>query len=102
MIENEPKRRILCIRENPALYIHDLCMLVEVFAGPYMSLRREETCLPRFANNKGADQPAHMHSLICAFDIRILENIISELARNRILIFEVDSLAEQAGLGMTW
>ena len=93
---------ILCIRENPALYIHDLCVLVEVFVGPYMGLRHEKTCLRCFANNKGADQLAHMHSLISATDIRILENIISELARNRILIFEVDSLAEQAGLGMTW
>ena len=30
-----------------------------------------------FANNKGADQPAHLHSLISAFVICILESIIS-------------------------
>ena len=29
-----------------------------------------------YANNKGADQPAHPHSLICAFVIRCLDSII--------------------------
>ena len=26
-----------------------------------------------YANNKGADQPAHPHSLICNFDVRCLD-----------------------------
>ena len=39
--------------------------------------RREKTCLLGFANNKGADQPAHPRSLISAFVIRLLESIIS-------------------------
>ena len=34
--------------------------------------RREKTCLRRFANNTGADQPAHPRSLISAFVIRVL------------------------------
>ena len=34
--------------------------------------RREKTCLQWFANNKGADQPAHTRSLISAFVIRLL------------------------------
>ena len=33
--------------------------------------RREKTCLRWVANNKGADQPAHMRSLISAFVIRL-------------------------------
>ena len=33
--------------------------------------RREKTCLRGFANNKGADQPAHMGSLISAFVVRL-------------------------------
>ena len=30
-----------------------------------------------YANNKGADQPAHPHSLISAFVVRCLDSIIS-------------------------
>ena len=29
------------------------------------------------SNNKGADQPVHLHSLISTFVIRLLESIIS-------------------------
>ena len=31
-------------------------------------------------NNKGADQPAHPHSLLCAFVFRSFESIISRLS----------------------
>ena len=40
-----------------------------------------------FANNKGADQPAHPRSLISTFAIRLLENIISRIATGEISIF---------------
>ena len=30
-----------------------------------------------YANNKGADQPAHLHSLISAFVVRCLDSTIS-------------------------
>ena len=49
--------------------------------------RREKTCLRRFANNTGADQPAHPRSLISAFVIRLLESIISKLATSEISVF---------------
>ena len=42
--------------------------------------QREKTCLQGFLNNKGADQPAHLHSLISDFVIRLLKSIISKLA----------------------
>ena len=38
-----------------------------------------------FTNNKGADQPAHPHSLISALVILILESSIFRLATSRIL-----------------
>ena len=41
---------------------------VYTFNGP----RHEKTCIRWFANNKGADQPAHPRSLISAFVIRLL------------------------------
>ena len=49
--------------------------------------RREKTCLRGFANNIGADQPAHPRSLISAFVIRFLESIICTLATDEISIF---------------
>ena len=42
-------------------------------------LRRNKTCLPGFADNTGADQPALPRSLISSFIIRLFENIISKL-----------------------
>ena len=49
--------------------------------------RCEKTCLWGFANNKDADQPAHLHRLISAFAICVLESMISKHATNEILIF---------------
>ena len=37
----------------------------------------EKLCLMSYANNKGADQPAHPRSLISAFVVRCLDSIIS-------------------------
>ena len=39
-------------------------------------LGHEKTCLMSYANNKGADQPAHPRSLISAFVVRCLDSII--------------------------
>ena len=53
-----------------------------------------------YANNKDADQPAHLRSLISAFVIRCLDSIIHLL-----VIAEISrpySLAEQAGLSLIW
>ena len=49
--------------------------------------RRKKPCLREFANNKGADQPAHPRSLISAFVVRLLQSIISKLASSEISIF---------------
>ena len=48
--------------------------------------RREKTCLRGVANNTGADQPAHLRSLISASVIHILESIISKLKTREISI----------------
>ena len=52
-------------------------------AGSY-GHRCEKTCLQGFANNKGADQPAHLRS---TFVIRSMKGIISRLAAREITIF---------------
>ena len=59
---------------------------------------REKTCLRGFANNTGADQPAHPRSLISAFVIRFCESIICKLATCEISIFQLVSVAEETGL----
>ena len=50
-------------------------------------------CLLSYANNKGADQPAHPRSLFSAFVVRCLDSIISLDS-----IAEIASVAAQAGL----
>ena len=45
----------------------------------------EKMCLLSYANNKGADQPAHPRSLISTFVVRCLDSIIS-----------LDSIAEMS------
>ena len=46
-----------------------------------------ENLSSRFANNKGADQPAHTRRLISPFDFGLLESIISRDATSDISIF---------------
>ena len=48
-----------------------------------------------FANNKDADQPAHLRRLISAFIIRVLESIISKLNTSKISIFKLVAVAEE-------
>ena len=62
--------------------------------------QREKTCLWGFANNKGADQPAHPHSLISAFVIHLLKSIISRLATSEISLFYLVSVAEETCLSL--
>ena len=47
--------------------------------------RHAKTCLMPYANNKGADQPAHPCSLISAFVVRCLDSIISLVSISEIL-----------------
>ena len=70
---------------------------------PYPMLigpRREKTCLLRFANNTGADQPVHPRSLISAFVIRLLESSIFKLASSKISMIYLVSEAEKTGLSL--
>ena len=64
--------------------------------------RREKACLRGFANNTGADQPAHPRSLISAFVIRFSESIVCELATGEISIFLPVSVAEETGLKLAF
>ena len=61
-----------------------------------------------YANNKGADQPAHPRSLISAFIIRLyllffcLDSVRSIVSVTKILSLMLASVAEPASLSLTW
>ena len=54
------------------------------------------------ANNKGADQPAHLRNLINTFVVHYLDSIISLVSISEISSLYLASVAAQAGLSLTW
>ena len=60
-----------------------------------------KTCLMSYANNKGADQPAHPRSLISAFVVRCLDNVMSVVSVTKISSIMLASVAEQSSLSLT-
>ena len=46
-----------------------------------------KTCLIPYANNKGADQPAHPRNLISTFVVRCLDSMICILAISKVSRF---------------
>ena len=55
-----------------------------------------------YANNKGTDQPAHLHTLISAFVVHRLDSIIHLVAISVISSIYQASVAVQTGLSLTW
>ena len=55
-----------------------------------------------YANNKGADQPAHPCSLISTFVVRCLDSIILFVSISKLLSLFLAFVSEQAGLSLTW
>ena len=55
-----------------------------------------------YANNKGADQPAHSRSLISTLVVRCLDSIIPLIFISEILSLYLTSVAAQAGLNLPW
>ena len=64
-------------------------------------MRKRVLCHMR-TTNKGADQPAHPRSLLSTFVVRCLDSMICILAISKVSRFELASVAEQAGLNVTW
>ena len=75
-----------CSKLNSALLVYSLTSF-----GP----QRKKTCLRGFANNTGADQPAHPHSLISPFVIRFLESVIPKRITSKFSLFNL--VAEETG-----
>ena len=62
----------------------------------------EKPCLTLYANNKGADQPAHPRSLISAFVVCCLDSVMSLVSVTQISSLMLASVAEQASLCLAW
>ena len=56
----------------------------------------------QYENNKGADQPAHSSSRISTFVVHCLDSVIPILSKAKIPRLQQASVAEQAGLSLTW
>ena len=56
----------------------------------------------QYANNKGADQPAHPRSLISTFVVCCLDSIIPLVSISEISSLYLASVAAQAGLSLPW
>ena len=54
----------------------------------------EKMCLMSYANNKGADQPAHPCSLTSAFIVRCLDSVMSLVSVTKISSLMLASVAE--------
>ena len=61
----------------------------------------EKVCFMSYANNKGADQPVHLHSLTSAFVVRCLDSKIPKVAKSNISRLYLASVTEQTGLSLT-
>ena len=70
-IENENKKNVLCWPNQNQIHVGYLAQSVLIWAMPW------ENLFVPYANNKGTDQPAHLHSLISAFVIHCLDSLIS-------------------------
>ena len=55
-----------------------------------------------YANIKDAVQPVQPRSLISTFAVRCLDNMIYILAVSKVSRFWLGSVADQAGLNLTW
>ena len=55
-----------------------------------------------YANNNGADQPAHLRILISTFVVRCLDSIIPLVSISEIQSLYLASVAAQANLCITW
>ena len=59
-------------------------------------------CLMSYTNNKGTDQTVHPRSLMSAFVVQCLDSVMSLVSVTKISSLMLASVAEQAGLCLTW
>ena len=100
---------IICTKSSVSFFKYSLCSLSLGSTPIEQKSQRltyepqhEKTCFMPYANNKGADQPAHPHSLISTFVVHCLDSIIFLTSIFAISLLSLGSVADQAGLSLTW
>ena len=93
-------RQIRTVTKSPKDNYRGKLKLWEVSAKNWAT--SSENLLMPYANNKGADQPAHPRSLISIFVVHCLDCIISLVSISEISSLYLVSAAELAGLSFTW
>ena len=68
---------IVQLRINYFLIISSVICYIVLTIAKSFEPGHAKMCLMPYANNKGADQPAHPRSLISAFVVRFLDSVIS-------------------------
>ena len=82
------KARQCFVLENELHIIYLVILKLHVYSGlGHIWARSCEMCLMTYANNKGADQPAHPRSLISTFVVRCLDSMIRILAISKVSRF---------------
>ena len=83
---------------------HIISMIYSTFYNMqvYIWASTQENRATRFANNKGADQPAHPRQLISAFVISFLESDISKLCTGDISIYYIPINDTSFKLSVFW
>ena len=80
---------------------YKLCLLAKIITYIHTNHVMRKPVVP-YANNKGADQPAHLCSLISAFVVHYQDSIIPLVFISEISSLYLASVAAQAGLSLTW
>ena len=81
-----------CSNSTPS---HDTCQTQRIIDMIMIWATSWENLFMPYANNKGADQPAHLRSLISAFIVRCLDSIIPVVSISKIANLYLASLAVQ-------
>ena len=82
----------------PTEQVCTLGLVIQIFDDLYHVSHVWENLFMPYANNKGADQPAHPRSQISAFLVRCLDSIIPLVSIAEILSLYLAAVAEEAGL----
>ena len=80
------ERRMTNSVDPDLIWVYNACPDLSVWKQDYYGPGHAKICLMTYANNKGADQPAHPRSLISTFVVHCLDSImplvsISEISR---------------------
>ena len=101
-----PATGVQCVVTTPGHTLDKILVSIVVVSGiirqQQSQPRHEKNLFMPYGNNKGADQPAHQGSLICAFIFCCTDSIIPLVCISEISSLYLASVAVHVGLCLTW